>query len=355
MSVPKFSSAAQSFHGELKKRINIYFKEKGKSSTGNSGLFFKAIFLLTGFIGIYIHLVFFTPPAFWAVLECLLLGGFTAGIGFNIMHDGSHGSFSKNKIWNKLASLSANLMGADNFMWKTKHNIIHHTYTNIHGVDDDIEARPLLRLCSDQKRYKIHKYQHLYFWAAYSLLYMYWVFVTDYKKYFTKKVGSMPITKMSTEEQFTFWGFKLLHAFLFVVLPIILLGFTTWIIGFLIFAMFAGFVLSIVFQLAHTVEHTEFPKVNEATGKMDDEWAIHQIKTTANFANKNKLISWLVGGLNFQIEHHLFPRISHIHYPAISKIIRQTCLEFGINYVEYPKMRLAVASHVSYLKQLGKR
>ena len=157
MSVPKFSSAAQSFHGELKKRINIYFKEKGKSSTGNSGLFFKAIFLLTGFIGIYIHLVFFTPPAFWAVLECLLLGGFTAGIGFNIMHDGSHGSFSKYKILNKLASLSANLMGADNFMWKTKHNIVHHTYTNIHGIDDDIEARPLLRLCSDQKFYKIHK------------------------------------------------------------------------------------------------------------------------------------------------------------------------------------------------------
>jgi linoleoyl-CoA desaturase len=354
MSIPKFSSAAQSFHAELKKRINIYFAEKGKSKTGNFSLFFKAIFLLTGFIGIYIHLVFFTPPTFFAILECLLLGGFTAGIGFNIMHDGSHGSFSKSKVLNKFASLSANLMGADNFMWKTKHNIIHHTYTNIHGVDDDIEARPLLRLCSDQKRYKIHKYQHLYFWAAYSLLYMYWVFVTDYKKYFTKKVGNIPITKMSTEEQFTFWGFKLLHAFLFVVLPIIILGFTTWIVGFLIFAMFAGFVLSIVFQLAHTVEHTEFPKANEITGKMEDEWAIHQIKTTANFATKNKLISWLVGGLNFQIEHHLFPRISHIHYPAISEIIRQTCKEFGINYVEYPKMRLAVASHVSYLRQLGR-
>ncbi|HRF18380.1 MAG TPA: fatty acid desaturase, partial [Chitinophagaceae bacterium] len=112
---------------------------------------------------------------------------------------------------------------------------------------------------------------------------------------------------------------------------------------------------SIVFQLAHTVEHTHFPQANPETHKMEDEWAIHQLKTTANFATSNKLISWWVGGLNFQIEHHLFPKISHVHYPAISKIIKKACKDFNIPYIEYPKMRLAVASHVSHLKNLSRK
>src|SRR6185295_14544382 len=222
-------------------------------------------------------------------------------------------------------------------------------------VDDDIEARPLLRLCNEQRLYKIHKYQHFYFWAAYALLYMYWVFVSDYTKYFKGKIGSTPLRKMTLSEHLLFWGYKLAHAFIFVALPIYVVGFMPWMIGFLSMSLVTGFVLSIVFQLAHTVEHTHFPLPNNATGQMEDEWAIHQIKTTANFATRNKVVSWLVGGLNFQIEHHLFPKISHVHYPAISKIIRKACEDYGIKYLEYPKVRLAVASHVAYLRQLGRK
>ena len=165
----------------------------------------------------------------------------------------------------------------------------------------------------------------------------------------------MPLKKMTTRDHFVFWGFKLFNAFLFVGLPIWMLGFTSWIVGFLIFTSFAGLVLSLVFQLAHTVEHTSFPMPDEASGRMDDEWAVHQIKTTANFATRNKLVSWLVGGLNFQIEHHLFPKISHIHYPQISKIIKQACQEYGVEYIEYPRVHLAIASHVSFLREMGRR
>lgn len=355
MAIPKFSNVPHSFHTELKKRISDYFEQVGKSTTGNYSLWLKAILLVISFLFVYIHLVFFTPVTWVAILECLILGGLTAAIGFNVMHDGAHGSFSRYKWVNDLAALSVNFLGANNFMWKTKHNVIHHAYTNIDGVDDDIEARPLLRLCETQKFYKIHRYQHLYFWAAYSLLYIWWVFVTDYKKYFLKRIGPMPLKKMTTMDHVSFWSFKLLHAFLFVALPIYLLGFTPWLIGFLIYGLFAGFVLSIVFQLAHTVEHTHFPAADPVTGKMEDEWAVHQLKTTANFATKSKLISWWVGGLNFQIEHHLFPKISHVHYPAISKIIKKACADFNIPYIEYPKMRTAVASHVSYLKHLSHR
>ncbi|TXJ26719.1 MAG: acyl-CoA desaturase [Chitinophagaceae bacterium] len=354
MSSPKFPKIPVSFHGELKKRISEYFKQKGKATTGNFKLYFKAILLISAFLFVYTHLVFFTPSPLWAILECVLLGCLIAAIGFNVMHDGAHGSFSRYKWVNSAASNFANFLGASQHMWKTKHNVIHHTYTNIHGVDDDIEARPLLRLCDEQKHYKIHQYQHFYFWAAYSLLYIWWVFVSDYKKYFTLRIGETPLRKMTLKEHFFFWFYKLAHVFLFVAIPIYTIGFVPWVIGFFSMALVAGFVLSIVFQLAHTVEHTHFPMPNDATGKMEDEWAIHQLKTTANFATRNKLVSWLVGGLNFQVEHHLFPKISHVHYPAISKIIKKACQEYGIQYIEYRRVRYAVASHVSFLRQMGR-
>jgi linoleoyl-CoA desaturase len=355
MASLKFSHPTQSFHGELKKRINDYFSQAGKKPTGNFSLYFKAVIIVVSFLAVYTHLVFFTPIAWVAILECIVLGGLTAAIGFNIMHDGMHGSFSRYKWINELAGLSLNFLGANNFMWRTKHNIIHHTYTNVEGVDDDIEAKPLLRLCDTQKYYKIHRFQHWYFWAAYSLLYIWWVFFTDYKKYFSGKIGPTPLKKMTSAQHISFWGFKLIHAFIFLAGPIYMVGFSTWIIGFLVYGMFAGFVLSIVFQLAHTVEDTHFVQASAQVGKIEDEWAIHQLKTTANFATKNKIISWLVGGLNFQVEHHLFPKISHVHYPAISQIIRNACKDFGISYIEYPKMRLALVSHVSHLKKLSRK
>ncbi len=355
MASPKFSPSSLSFHAELKRRISEHFQQAGKAPTGNISLYSKAVIFVVGFLLVYVHLVFFTPTPWLAIVECILLGGLTAAIGFNIMHDGMHGSFSRYKWVNHVAGLSLNFLGANNFMWKNKHNIIHHTYTNIEGIDDDIEAKPLLRLCETQKYYKIHRFQHWYFWLAYSLLYIWWVFFTDYKKYFLGRIGSTKLPPMSFGDHVSFWGFKLFHAFVFMAVPIYTLGFSTWLIGFLVYGMFAGFVLSIVFQLAHTVEETTFPRADVATNKMEDEWAVHQLKTTANFATRNKLISWLVGGLNFQVEHHLFPRISHVHYPEISKIIKNACNEFDVPYIEYRRMRTAVVSHVTHLKNLSRK
>jgi linoleoyl-CoA desaturase len=354
MAIPKFPSVKQSFHVELKKRINDYFDTSGKSLTGNKQLYIKAGILFIAFLGLYIHLVFFTPSTLWAVLECILLGLVVAGIGFNIMHDGAHGSFSKYKWVNNIAAFSLNLLGGSSFMWNVKHNVIHHAYTNIDGVDDDIDIQPWMRMSSTQPKLKMHKYQHFYFWFLYSMLYILWVFVLDYQKYFKRKIGHMPLKKMSAWDHIIFWGFKALYLFLFFLIPFYTVGVLPTIIGFLIFSVVAGFILSIVFQLAHTVEHTHFPVPHDESGKLDDEWAIHQLKTTANFAPKNKLISWLVGGLNYQIEHHLFPKISHVHYPAIRKIIKQACDEFNVPYTEYKKMSHAVISHVLFLKQMGR-
>jgi len=355
MATPKFSPATQSFHAELKKRINTYFNEKGKSFTGGASIYAKAIILFALFIALYVHLVFFTPVAWLAILECVVLGLAVASIGFNIMHDGGHGSFSKKPWVNHLAVFSLDILGGSHFMWNMKHNVIDHAYTNIDGVDDDIDIQPWMRLSSNQPKYVMHRYQHVYFWFLYSLLYIFWVVILDYKKYFTGKIGSTPIKKMSLTDHLVFWGFKAFYVLLFVLIPIYTVGLVETIVGFLIFSIVTGFVISIVFQLAHTVEHTQFPMPNETTGKLEDEWAVHQLKTTANFAPHNKLISWFVGGLNYQIEHHLFPKISHVHYPAIRRIIKQTCQEYDVPYIEYAKMRSAVASHVAFLKQMGRK
>lgn len=351
---PKFATQKQSFHAELKRRINEYFSERKIDQSGNYKLYIKAIILVLGFSATYIHLVFFTPTVLFALLESALLGGMMAAIGFNIMHDGAHGSFSNSPFLNRCAAVTLGVLGGSPFMWNVKHNIVHHAFTNIDGIDDDIDAKPFLRMASTQKKYKIHNFQHWYFWFFYCLLHFYWSFVSDYRKYFSKKIGDMPLKKMTVRDHVEFWLFKGIHYALFLIIPIAKMGFASWLVGFLCFTAVAGFVLSIVFQLAHTVEHTHFPMPDEVTGKIEDEWAIHQLKTTANFATNNKVISWLVGGLNFQIEHHLFPKISHVHYPQISKIIKNACQEYGIQYVEYPKMRQAVASHIAYLRHMAR-
>jgi linoleoyl-CoA desaturase len=354
MALPKFINQNTSFRNELKKRVDAYFQQTGKKVTGGVPLFTKAAILTTLFAAMYTHLVFFTPGVVLSIIECILLGCVVSGIGFNIMHDGAHGTFSRHGWMNTLAAFSLNVLGGSHFMWNMKHNVIHHAYTNVDGVDDDIDIKPWMRMSDSQPKYVIHRYQHLYFWFLYSLLYILWIFVLDYQKYFKRKIGIMPLKKMSFGDHLIFWGFKVINVGLYVVLPIYTLGFVNWVVGFSIFSLVAGFVLSIVFQLAHTVEHTHFPVPDVATGKLQDEWAIHQLKTTANFAPHNRVINWFVGGLNFQVEHHLFPKISHIHYPAISRIIKQTCQEFNVPYIEYPKMRHAVAAHVSFLKQMGR-
>jgi linoleoyl-CoA desaturase len=354
MGIPKFSNSTSPILTVLKKRISEYFQKENISPTGNYKLFIKAGILSLVFILVYSSLLVFSSPYWLVTIECILLGVLTASIGFNVMHDGAHGSFSKYKWLNKIAATSFDFLGASSFMWKVKHNVIHHAYTNIDGVDDDINAQPFLRLCATQKRYKIYRYQYIYFWFLYSLLYLFWVFFTDYKKYFTHKIGSVSLPKFTLKNHITFWSFKMLHIFLFVALPVYLYGVIPWLFGFLICTMVAGLLLSIVFQLAHTVEETSFPVLTESSDKLEDEWALHQLKSTANFATKNKFITWWLGGLNFQIEHHLFPKISHIHYPAICKIVRQTCAESKLPYIEHRKIHLAVRSHIFYLKKLGR-
>ena len=133
------------------------------------------------------------------------------------------------------------------------------------------------------------------------------------------------------------------------------MGPLAWLIGYATMGVVTGVVISYVFQLAHAVEGPEFDSVGLDDKMIESEWAVHQIKTTANFAPENRIISWFVGGLNYQVEHHLFPRISHVHYPALSKIVQRHCAQFQLPYHCFPGLTPAISSHLRTMKHLGKK
>lgn len=355
MAKVTFDNSNNLFFQSLKKATEAYFRESGLKKTGNWKLYSKTLILVPTAIAIYVSLLVFTMPAGLALTLCALLGLTLASIGFNVMHDACHGSYSSRRWVNELLGLSLNALGGNAFFWKQKHNILHHTYTNIEGADDDIAQSKLLRQSPTQEWMPIHRYQHIYLTLAYSLTLFMWVGVRDFDKYFKRRIHNTPLQPMDSREHITFWASKVLYLLFYVVIPILVVGPLAWLIGYGIMGLVTGIVLSYVFQLAHAVEGPEFDSVGIDDKMIENEWAVHQIRTTANFAPHNKVVSWFVGGLNFQVEHHLFPRVSHIHYPQLSKIVQEQCRQFDLPYHCFPTVSMAVASHLRTMKKMGQR
>ena len=348
-----FNNQRKIFFNSINAHVEQYFKERNLKKTGNKKLYFKSFILITAAVAAYIGLLTMQVNPFIAAGLCCLFGFIQACIGFNVMHDANHGSYSEKKWINNLMGLTANMMGVNAWFWKQKHNIIHHTYTNVDGVDDDIIKPPLLRMCSSQKYLKVHRYQHIYCVPVYGLTSLIWTFVSDFAKYFQKKIQSTKIRKMEAKEHVIFWLTKVLYCFFYIALPVYMVGFVPFIIGFILMHVTMGITLALVFQLAHVVESTHFVDAQNNDLRIKDEWAVHQVQTTADFATNNKIIGWLTGGLNFQVEHHLFPKISHVHYPVIHKFVKDACQKFSIRHNDYPSMTSAIFSHLRLMKQLG--
>jgi len=349
-----FNNKNNAFFKSLKEKVDLHFADKQTKVTGNFHLYFKSFLQVCTFLGLYISLVFFKHDAFLSLILCAALGFNLAVLGFNIMHEGGHQSFSNNKWVNKASAYCLNVLGGNALFWKIKHNINHHTYTNIEGMDADIEVQPFMRLHPAQRRYWMHRFQHFYWVILYGVSYFTWIFVDDFGKYFSGKIArESERMKLEPKEHVIFWGTKLMYVALFLILPMYLIGFLATLLGFAVMIFSCGLSIAIVFQLAHVVEDTAFVSPVEGEGKLEKEWAVHQVQTTANFATGNKVLSWFLGGLNFQVEHHLFPRISHVHYPAINKLVKETCAEFNVRYVEYPSMFHAFRSHLMHIKRMG--
>jgi len=356
MAKVTFDNRNNQFYQSLKLSVDEYFETNGIKRTGDWRLYIKTITLIGAAIAMYCGLIFFPVTPLLALLICALMGFTFASIGFSVMHDANHGSYSTKSWLNDLIGLSANALGASSFFWKQKHNIIHHTYTNVDGIDDDIAKSPIIRQCETQKWVPAHKVQHLYLVPVYALSSIFWLFFMDFTKYFTRKIYTTEAWKMTTKNHVIFWATKICYFVFYMIIPMIVWGFGPWLLGFFLLHVVMGLTLSLVFQLAHVVENTEFENVAlDETKHIETAWAEHQIKTSSNFSMDNRVISWFVGGLNFQIEHHLFPKVSHIHYPAISKIVIEKCAEFNLPYNNYSTITGAIASHFRVMKMLGKQ
>ncbi|WP_026998267.1 fatty acid desaturase family protein [Eisenibacter elegans] len=350
------TNSEQQFHPLVKKRVQAYFNDNNLSKHANAAMVFKTFFFMGGAVLLY-SLILWGGFGLWAMLGlAALLGMFQAFIGFNISHDGMHGAYSPKNWVNRLVGSSFYLIGANVEVWKVTHNNVHHMYTNIAGHDEDIEIAPgLIRLSHHDQLKPVMRYQHIYAFFLYCFASLTWVFRKDYVKFFKEKIGQYDNRRNSWQPAFNLFFFKAVYYVLFIGLPLWLLPITWWqfIIGFLVMHFAEGVVLGLVFQLAHVVEGTDFPLPND-DGNMEALWAVHQMHTTANFARKSYLANFLCGGLNFQIEHHLFPKICHIHYRAISDIVKQTAEECGVPYIENKTFWGALVSHQRCLKSFGR-
>ena len=356
MAKVTFDNRNNQFYQSLKTAVDQYFEVNHIKKTGDWRLYIKTVTLVSAAIIIYGTLIFFKMNALPALLLCALLGFVFASIGFGVMHDANHGSYSTKPWLNDTLGLTANALGASSFFWKQKHNIIHHTYTNVDGIDDDIAKSPIIRQCETQKWVPAHKIQHLYLLPIYALSSIFWLFFMDFTKYFTRKIYTTEAWKLTPKNHLIFWVTKILYFTFYMIIPAIVWGFGPWLLGFMVLHIVMGITLSLTFQLAHVVENTEFENVAlDETKHVETAWAEHEVRTSSNFAMNNPVVSWFVGGLNFQIEHHLFPKVSHVHYPAISKIVMEKCKEFNLPYNKYDTMFGAVASHFRVMKSLGKK
>ncbi len=345
------------FFRTLNSRVNAYFKDNNIKKTGNWKLHLKAIILFTVFLTPYFLILTLTMPFAVQLLLSVVMGIGMAGIGMNVMHDGNHGSYS-NKSWlNKLMGGTIYVLAGNVHNWQVQHNVLHHTYTNVHGHDEDLDAGRIIRFTQEAEWHKFHRFQHYYSVFLYGLLTFNWALTTDFKqmhKYLKRKLSYGELKSPQV-----LWTnliiSKIIYVAIWIVLPIVI-GITWWkvLIGFFVMHYTAGLILSIVFQLAHVVEETTNPIPNE-NGELENTWAIHQLYTTANFAPKNRVVNWFTGGLNHQIEHHIFPNISHVHYGNIAKIVKQTALECDLPYNEFKTMRGAVAAHFRHLRELGEK
>lgn len=346
------------FFKTLNQRINHYFKENNIKKTGNWKLYLKTVIMFSIFLTPYFIILTLDLNQWIQLGLTIVMGIGMAGVGMNVMHDGNHGSYSSKKWLNNLMGGSMYILSGNVYNWKVQHNVLHHTYTNIHGHDEDLNAGQIIRFSKHATWRRFHKFQHYYSLLLYGLLTIKWVIITDFRQmnsYLKRRLSYGKFPNPTTQ-----WSVliitKILYIGVWIVIPMVLLDIVWWkvLIGFFVMHYTAGLILSTTFQLAHVMQTTTNPLPDE-TGTIKNTWIIHQLHTTTNFSTKNKLVNWFTGGLNHQVEHHIFPNISHIHYAKIAKIVKATAREFNLPYNEYNSTREAIISHFRHLKELGRR
>ncbi|OOG55675.1 acyl-CoA desaturase [Rhodanobacter sp. C03] len=317
-------------------------------------MYLKTTVILATFALAYVALVFFAATWWQALPLALVLGTAMAGIGFNIMHDGGHQAYSERRWINRLMALALDLVGGSSYIWQWKHARFHHTWVNVAGHDSDIDLGVLGRLSPQQRRRPWHRWQHFYLWPLYGVTAIRWHLFGDFRDMITGTVGERPFNRPKGWDLAGFVIGKLVFFTVAFGLPLVFHSIGSVLLFYSLVSAVAGILLALVFQMAHVVEEAAFPVPDESGLQIDTPWAIHQLETTVDFARGNRVLSWLIGGLNFQVEHHLFPRISHVHYPLVARVVEDACREYGVTYREHRTFGAGIASHYRLLRQLGR-
>lgn len=347
-------SGDNAFQRELRRRVDEFFKRTGRRPRDCPQMYLKIAAILSAFIVVYALLVFAASTWWQGLLLATVLGFAMAQIGFNIQHDGGHQAVSARRWVNKLMAMTLDMVGGSSYIWHWKHAVFHHTYVNISGHDSDIDLGILARLAPSQKRLGVHRWQHFYLWVLYGVTVLRWHVYGDFRDIITGKIGDRPFPRPRGMDLVFFIIGKVIFFTLAFGLPLMFHPLGTVILFYALAAAVAGLLLALVFQMAHVVEEAAFPSACKDSGRVENAWAIHQLETTVDFARDNRVLGWLIGGLNFQIEHHLFTRICHIHYAAVSKIVEATCREFGVKHAENRSFGTGIASHYRWLRRMGR-
>ena len=317
-------------------------------------MYVKTAILLTSLAVSYGLLVFAAHTWWQALLLAILLGLSAAAIGFNVQHDGSHQAYSNLPWVNGLMAMTLDVIGGSSHLWQWKHVVFHHTYVNIAGQDPDLNLGILARVTPHQKRRTFHRWQHLYLWLFYGFLAIKWQLVADFRNLITRRIGRHRVRRPTGWDLVVLVAGKVVFFTWAFGIPLLFHPVVVVLIYYAVAALVAGATLSVVFQVAHCVGEAAFPLPCANTGRMESDWAIHQAETTVDFARRSRVVAWLLGGLNFQIEHHLFPRICHVNYPGISRVVEDTCRDFGIGYREFASFPAGLAAHFHWLRRMGR-
>lgn len=347
-------SGDNAFHLELRRRVDAWFKEPGRRKRDCPAMYLKTGIILAAFFATWSLLVFAAQTWWQALPLAIILGLATAGIGFNIEHDGGHNAYSNRRWVNRLMALTLDLIGGSSYLWRWKHAVFHHSYVNIKDHDTDIDLGVLARLSPHHQRFAHQRWQHWYAWFLYGVMAIKWHFYDDFENIITGRIGEHRIPRPRGLDLAQFIIGKLVFFTLAFGIPLLFHSLATVVVFYCVTAAVTGIVLSVVFQLAHCVGHAQFVMPDADGAAIDNAWAVHQVESSVNFARHSRLASWYLGGLNFQIEHHLLPSICHVNYPALASLVQKTCEDFGVRYVQYPSFTRGIKEHFLWLRDMGR-
>lgn len=360
-STAKISFGKRSaFTQELHQRVEAYFRDNHKKKRGNPAMYVKTIVIVAWIFGSWAFLLLTPQVLGLKLLGCVMMGLAIAAYPMNVFHDAAHGGYSNNATLNRWLSFGGDVMGISNYFWRIRHNKLHHIYTNIPGYDMEIHGDGFVRMAPSAEHLWHHQYQHIFIWLVYPIIPIYWA-LSEVHLFFTACTGSAsyldnPIPKPKPADVVVFVVSRLVGLGFFVGLPLSL-GYPLWqvFLGLILIYMVYGLVAVQVFMLAHILEKADFPTVDENDRHLDEDWVLFQMRTTADFAHRNPIVTWYLGGLNYQVVHHLFTDICHIHYPDLADILADVSAKHGVTYRRYDTSWDAIVSSYRWLKLMGQR